>query len=53
MDESYWKIIDTDAKSPEDVYMEVEEMISECIAKPKQDEIEILWPVTSKTCDYI
>ena len=46
IDDSYWKIINTDSKSEDEVFNEISDVIDDVIKKPIITPIQTLWPMT-------
>lgn len=45
IDKSYWTIINTDAKSQDEVFKEIKDVIEDVTSKPIEKPIETLWPM--------
>ena len=46
IDDSYWKIINTDNKTQDEVFEEIQGLAQDTISKEKSDDTETLWPMS-------
>ena len=43
-DNRYWKIVKTDGKTLDQVFLDVEKLTHDIIERQKRNEMEVLWP---------